>query len=368
MTAAPGLLSVPYLSGGVSLPEAPAPSSGWDPSFPPADLVSAALSLLDRPAPVSYGTAPGDRPIQRQPYVLELAPGVLSLFHSKKGGDIDEDFPQFPSRADISGWSLRSRTRFRRRLAELDYSPLVAACAGLPPVMLTLTYPGDWLTVAPSGKVVKRHFAALVKRWARRYGVTPPLLWKLEFQRRGAPHFHILVPVPDRRSHFKGEGPCDCFRCWVSGTWADIVAAPDIAERIRHIAAGTGIDRDRRNSGSRMLDPRRLATYFLKHGSGSAKEYQHCVPEEWREPGKGPGRFWGYRGLDRVSMTMPLTREDYHYLRRVLRRYRRANSRHRTSNLSSRNEAGGWIAFSDAPSLLSRLVPHLPSYGGSLWS
>jgi hypothetical protein len=60
--------------------------------------------------------------------------------------------------------------------------------------MLTLTYPGDWLIVAPNAEVVKRHFQALCKRYGRAWG--EPLIgpWKLEFQRRGAPHFHISTP------------------------------------------------------------------------------------------------------------------------------------------------------------------------------
>ena len=37
-------------------------------------------------------------------------------------------------------------------------------------------------------------------------------------------------------------------------------------------------------------DPKRLAIYFTKHSSPNDlgdKEYQHIVPEPWREPGKG---------------------------------------------------------------------------------
>jgi hypothetical protein len=37
--------------------------------------------------------------------------------------------------------------------------------------MLTLAYPGDWLTVAPDAETVKRHFWALCKRYQRAWGV-----------------------------------------------------------------------------------------------------------------------------------------------------------------------------------------------------
>ena len=53
------------------------------------------------------------------------------------------------------------------------------------PAMLTLTYPGDWLTVAPDGETVKRHFTALAKRYERTWGEPLVCIWKLEFQDRG---------------------------------------------------------------------------------------------------------------------------------------------------------------------------------------
>ena len=36
--------------------------------------------------------------------------------------------------------------------------------------MLTLSYPGDWLAVAPDGETVKRHFWALVQALRARLG------------------------------------------------------------------------------------------------------------------------------------------------------------------------------------------------------
>ena len=40
-----------------------------------------------------------------------------------------------------------------KRLCELDYLPLYAS--GRLPAMVTLTYPGDWQTVVPTGAVSK---------------------------------------------------------------------------------------------------------------------------------------------------------------------------------------------------------------------
>jgi hypothetical protein len=40
----------------------------------------------------------------------------------------------------------------------------------------------------------------------------------------------------------------------------------------------TGVDYA---EGIKLTDPRRMAVYFAKYGTGGAKEYQHRVPSEW---------------------------------------------------------------------------------------
>lgn len=82
---------------------------------------------------------------------------------------------------------------------------------------LVLTYGASW----PSdGHVLKRHLRALTQVLRRREykGV-----WKLEFQKRGAPHFHILVDKPVslvvvrqawRRILGASEGDAWCGRSW----------------------------------------------------------------------------------------------------------------------------------------------------------
>ena len=112
--------------------------------------------------------------------------------------------------------------------------------------MLTLTYPGDWLTVAPDAQRVTLHFQALCKRYERAWGEPLRGPWKKEFQGRGAPHFHIsttppmgttTVPDPATGAPIRVD-----FKRWLSITWADIVAHPDEEQRRRHLAAGTGVD------------------------------------------------------------------------------------------------------------------------------
>jgi hypothetical protein len=108
------------------------------------------------------------------------------------------------------------------------------------------------------------------------------------------------------------------FRHWLSVIWAQIVDHPDPVEYQLHMVAGTGVDYA---EALKCTDPKRLAMYFGKHGSYAAKDYQNTVPELWRIPGAGPGRFWGYWGLAPLIATADLDYADYQLARRIMRRY-----------------------------------------------
>jgi len=225
-------------------------------------------------------------------------------------------------RRRIVEWSRRSRARMVRTLAELDYSGW-ADDGGLL-AMVTLTLPGWWEVVAPDGPSYKRLMRAFEHRWRRAIGPWRGL-WKLEFQRRGAPHTHMLLRVPALVS---GQ----VFETWLSRTWADVcleslcerdaLAYIDLGEYDKHAAAGTAVD----FSGVRFSDPRRTAIYFLKHSAKTTdgKEYQNVPPVLWQDG--GPGRFWGYWGLSRAVVWLELPRADYVRARRILRHVTRARS------------------------------------------
>jgi len=83
-------------------------------------------------------------------------------------------------------------------------------------------------------------------------------------------------------------------------------------------------------NGLRASEPKRLAKYFTKHSSPNTlgnKEYQHIVAEPWREPGKGPGRFWGVFGLQRTTATLEIEKESYLTARRIARCWSRHKRR-----------------------------------------
>lgn len=233
-------------------------------------------------------------------------------------GDQDDD----QTRGEITGWSRKSRARMVYRLATLDYEPLMGRVEE--PAMVTLTYPGEWEDLAPDGKTAKDHLTAFFKRYERAWGEAWSGIWKLEFQRRGAPHFHLLQAIPhgvagghrqrsNRGRKMVGEGKN--FRQWLSMTWANIVGATG-EQYSRHQDAGTSVDYA---EGSKARNPRSLAQYFSKHGSYAEKEYQHRVPELWEQAGTSVGRFWGYRGLKPLVRGVTLTGEQSIRIARVLR-------------------------------------------------
>lgn len=308
----------------------------------------------------------------------EDLPDVLATLRAEKIG----------TKTEVTEWSRKSRAQMVRRLASLDYAPMFADSATLP-AMVTLTLPGRWEHLAPDGVTFKSHLKAWRKRFERDWGelvVNPETgrkrrikaqiraVWKLEFQRRGAPHAHLLMAVPTGLND-RGE----TFTAWCSRSWAEVVGAEGEEFR-RHLLAGTGVDIA---EGLRARDPKRAAVYFLKHqtgsGSGASKEYQHVVPALWQEPGKGPGRFWGVWGLEPVEASVVLDDQDAVEVGRIMRRWSRANAgvrrvrrpRHRinpetgevltsyrwqTVRGGNCNGNRGWLAVNDGPAFASQLA------------
>ncbi len=125
-------------------------------------------------------------------------------------------------------------------------------------VLVTLTYPGQFST---DGREVKRHWDNM-RRWLARRGVAGA--WFMEFQARGAPHFHCFLT---------GEVP----KQEVAAAWFRIVGSGDE----RHLRAGTRIEalRELHAAGA-------YAAKYLK------KQEQKEVPEGFSDV----GRFWGLFG------------------------------------------------------------------------
>lgn len=330
----------------------------WTPAFPSPDGLDLAAQTFD--AAPTWNGEEGPRPrvvLSAGGFAVE-APDLArrDKRHERaeegrrKAADMaasylarGEDVPEADPSREITGWSRKSRANMVRAFCEINYLPMLSD-AGRVPAMVTLTYSGDWLIVASNGKAAKRHLTLFRKRYAKAWGElkydpeqgkevwvpdTLYAIWKLEFQLRGAPHFHLLMVPPHGLSRIPGKratasawiGAGLPFAQWLSEIWADIVDHPDQEERERHRRAGTRVDYAK---GLTVKDPKRVSVYFTKHGSFKAKEYQNCVPEEWQAPGQGPGRFWGYWNLERVTVAVELPPDKAAQAARLVRRWARA--------------------------------------------
>lgn len=132
--------------------------------------------------------------------------------------------------------------------------------------MVTLTYPAVFPSNGMSVCVDRQTFL----KFCRREFGAPFYLWFLEFQRRGAPHIHLLLdwPLPRLRADVQAV------RFRVAASWYRIVGSGDE----KHLAAGTRVERLRSAEGG--------ARYAVKY---ACKMRQKAVPKAYQNV----GRFWG---------------------------------------------------------------------------
>lgn len=219
-----------------------------------------------------------------------------------KGGLVTITPPPHPTqpragggkRRAITGFSKHSRRRLLRLIGTIDQT-------ATPPLFITLTYPATY----PTARESKKHLKEFLRRLKTFY---PSLagIWKLEAQKRGAPHYHLLVwgvsYIP-----FQAVG-----RLW----W-------NVTGRIspEHEQAGTQVCR------AGMF--RRVWTYAAKY---LGKVCAAPGDATW----DNPGRFWGIFSRDELPIspayTFPLSDTEYYTLRRYSRRLQ-----HRTAHTSQVN-------------------------------
>lgn len=165
---------------------------------------------------------------------------------------------QGAKRKEINGLSTKARARL------LWCAENTPALNGEGMMFVTLTYPGEY---PKDGRQVKRDLDAFGKRVRRLGGY---FLWVLEYQTRGAPHFHLLARFP-------GAWDILHIREWVAVSWFQVVGSGDE----KHLNAGTGVEK--------VKNPQ-AAGYYMSQYAG--KWEQKKIPEGVTLPGK----MWGLVG------------------------------------------------------------------------
>ena len=217
------------------------------------------------------------------------------------------------TRERIEDFSKESRYRLMKLMAKIN-----ADKAGLPD-FLTLTYPDQW---SRDWRVWKRDLdtflKALVRKWPDVWGP-----WRLEFQERGAPHFHMLLwdgpGVEGMKRYDRKTGKIGYFAIpgtkskrnkvifeWTSETWYRIVGSGDK----EHLKAGTGIEPIATWGGVVHY----LSKYLVKLPEGN------FVPVDYT------GRFWGVIRKDKWKITVHEivpSEVVWFRVRRVLEKWRR---------------------------------------------
>lgn len=154
-----------------------------------------------------------------------------------------------PERGEVAEFTYKSR----QRLAFVASNTSVTFRW-----MTTLTYPREF---SQDGRHIKKDLNTFMNHVRRKDGGN--YLWWLEFQRRGAPHYHMLT----ENEYMSRSELSEC--------WYKIVNSGDA----RHWRAGTNLEAIRSEDGARR--------YAVKY---AMKMKQKLVPKEYRNV----GRFWGH--------------------------------------------------------------------------
>lgn len=157
--------------------------------------------------------------------------------------------PDPPKRGAVTTFSDASRRRMVRLIARLGDAV---------PIFVTLTYGKEW---PHDPRVWEVHRTTWFKRLAYLHP-SYSAVWRLEPQKRGAPHYHLLLY----------GGFLDWK--WLARSWAECTGdtSPE------HLAAGTKVEKLRSAKGA--------AFYASKY---MAKSVLEELPDYWSRP----GRWWG---------------------------------------------------------------------------
>lgn len=190
----------------------------------------------------------------------------------------------------IREFSRKSRSRMLQTLGELDKVALEKA------LLVTLTYPREW----PAEMVAcKRHLVNLFKR-VRRETAKVSAVWKLEYQKRGAPHFHLLVlgaPFIDHE--------------WLAQAWYEVVDSGDP----NHLKAGTQVA---------PLKKADRAIFYVGKYMSKIDKHEDIEDEDL------PGRIWGVMGRENLPQELrieTLSHKEVGKLMRVVSRLAHAQNR-----------------------------------------
>lgn len=236
--------------------------------------------------------------------------------------------PPVREKGDITSFSRASRRSLIQKILKLERSRLSAGS------FVTLTYHDDWTLERED---LQADLNAFLQALRREYP-DAVYLWRLEFQKRGAPHFHLIIWNP----HGCGPIPLDELSVWVRTTWTRIAAQDSTAHRT------WGTDTARIESWREAMSY--VSKYVAANGDEGEVEYA--------------GRRWGAAQSLPTAPTLRfhVSESDGHLLRRILRKFV-AKSLGKESPLHEHLKQGKKALVALEPETWQKLMDYLQDHG-----
>jgi hypothetical protein len=256
-------------------------------------------------------TARGRAPLStthKRPFV-EWTAGA-SLLKVSGGGDFERQGGG--KKKPITGFSKGSRRRLMQTIARIKPD-------GELPCFVTLTYPDKF----PEPRESKKHLKTFIKRLLRAHPLCG-VIWKLEPQERGAPHYHMMV-----------WGVENFTLCnFVVESWHDIAGAGDENHKLFHAGLLAG--------SKPCVEPVRSWRGVWSYAS----KYLGKTFEIAGWDSLSVGRYWAVIQKQNIpfgqQMVMRITIKDAHVWMRYQRRFMGLKSRSYPS-LTTFCKADDWI-------------------------
>lgn len=239
-----------------------------------------------------------------RPPTLQIVPGAVREFPTDTSGPGSVVWEK-KKRGLVEGFSRQSRIRMMQKLAGVNHRDMKYL-----PVMCTLTYPGVFPT---NPAEYKKHLDRFHVELLREYGPIG-VVWKLEFQVRGAAHFHLLL-------YFDDDTPLKfAFRQWCKRTWYRIVGSNDSA----HLDQGAWVEP--------IKTPRGVQSYISKYVAKVVDGVKQNVGRWWG--------VWSWSSMPVELVEVLITQPEFYRLRRVFAGVRRSHDV--SASIAARN-TGLWL-------------------------
>lgn len=207
---------------------------------------------------------------------LQPLPSRITWYPGASLVEVEVPLPAMPPpgekkrkpRGKITEWTLSSRARLKRFLGTLKREETGRA------LVVALTYPAEF--PAPDDhEVYKRHLHIfgiyLTRKWPRSSAI-----WKLEFQQRGAAHYHLMI------FGLWGNSLAE-IREWMDEAWY----------RIAH-------------NGDKHLGKRAIRSEWVKTPTGAMNYFAKYIGKtDQTMPGNFSGRYWGKINSKRLPCIEP---------------------------------------------------------------